>query len=484
MTPRPLIIALCGLLLATPLTGTAAQELSLEEAVLMSLRSNRELRMQQLQPQLRQTFEEVEQSLFDARLFAEAGYGAEQGQTLSPGVAGLVESDTSQWYLQGGLRQEFATGTTFEAILSHNQRDIDNPDNLHQWRAGIGINQALLQGRGSQVNLVRVEQARLDTDISRNELRGYTQALVANVESLYWEYALASRQVEIYEQSLEVARVQLRQTTDRVEVGAMARTELAAAKAEVARRQQELIDARSRMRVLATDLTRLMGLEHTAEPPLPQQPTLPAVYLDTLEEHITFGLQQRPEIREARLRQQRGELEVTRTRNGLLPRLDLFVTLGKSGYADSFGSALDEMGGDDYDATIGLRLSYPLENRSSSAQHRAATISQHQVDLSLENLNQLVAADVRKAYLEVDRSREQIEASAATLELQEEVLRAEMEKFEAGTSTALLVAQAQRDLLAARIQQARSIADYRRALVELYRLDGSLLQRRGIELET
>jgi len=72
--------------------------------------------------------------------------------------------------------------------------------------------------------------------------------------------------------------------------------------------------------------------------------------------------------------------------------------------------------------------------------------------------------------------------SSATVALQEEVVRVEEEKFRVGKSTGLLVAQAQRDLLVSQIAHLDAIVDYRKALIALYRMDGSLLERRGILL--
>jgi outer membrane protein TolC len=51
-----------------------------------------------------------------------------------------------------------------------------------------------------------------------------------------------------------------------------------------------------------------------------------------------------------------------------------------------------------------------------------------------------------------------------------------------GASTALLVAQAQRDLLISSIAEVRAIINYRIALVRLYLAEGSLLERRGVSL--
>jgi outer membrane protein TolC len=82
--------------------------------------------------------------------------------------------------------------------------------------------------------------------------------------------------------------------------------------------------------------------------------------------------------------------------------------------------------------------------------------------------------------VEANRLKEQVAATAATRRFQEETLRAETEKFRVGKSTALLVAQAQRDLLQSQIAEVEAVVNDLKALVELYRQDGSLLERRGI----
>jgi outer membrane protein TolC len=59
-------------------------------------------------------------------------------------------------------------------------------------------------------------------------------------------------------------------------------------------------------------------------------------------------------------------------------------------------------------------------------------------------------------------------------------VRSETEKFRVGKSTTLLVGRAQRDLLSAQIDEIRAVVGHLNGLVELYRLEGSLLERRGI----
>ena len=98
----------------------------------------------------------------------------------------------------------------------------------------------------------------------------------------------------------------------------------------------------------------------------------------------------------------------------------------------------------------------------------------------MDNLSQLIEVDVRSAYLEIARSQEQVAATSATRRLQQEKLRSETEKFRIGKSTSLLVAQAQRDFVASQISQVQAVVSFLKALIEIYRLEGSLLERRGI----
>ena len=171
---------------------------------------------------------------------------------------------------------------------------------------------------------------------------------------------------------------------------------------------------------------------------------------------------------------------MVQTKNGLLPRLDLFLTLGKSGYSDSFGSSVSDISGDSYDLLLGLGLEYPLFNREAQARHRRSLLQKDQAQKALDNLAQLVELDVRQAYVEVERTRQQIEASTATRLLQEEKLRVETEKFKVGRSTNFFVAQAQRDLLLSRISEVQALVDHLKARTEFYRLEGTLLTRRSI----
>ena len=460
-------------------------KISVKDAILIALENNRSLVVERLNPSIRQTFEEQEQALFDPTVEAEVSASRNDIKSLNPSGS-YTEGSVNNIY-QGSIsfKEFFPTGTFVEAGAITNTTDSNlYNDPFSSTRLGLSVTQSLLRGYGTNVNLARLRQSQLETEITQYELRGFSESLLAQVETTYWDYALSQRQIEIVEESLKLAKQQIAETEEMIRVGAMAEAELAAAQAEVAAQQQGLINAKSTMESTRLQLLRLLNPPGQTlwdrDVTLVHPPTLPEIKLDKVEAHVALAIQMRPEMNQARLNIQLENLEVVRTKNGLLPRMDLFIILGKTGYSDSFSGSVNDITGDSYDAMAGLNFQYPIFNRDARAQHRRAILRQDQAEMALDNLKQLVELDVRNAYIEVNRTKEQISASSATRKFDEEKLRIETEKFRVGKSTSFLVAQAQRDLLVSRIAEVQALTNYLKALINLYRLDGSMLVRRGI----
>lgn len=467
-------------------TGAGPLTIDIPKAILLALEHNASLAVERVNPEIQRTVVDEERAAFEPVLSGNVAPRRSVADRLSRAGSGIDRSTTVD-SLTGtvSLTKPFASGTTVGLSGSTSYTDSSlYSDTFTSTRLGVTVTQALLRGLDLQANLARVDQARLDTRISEYELRGFTEILVAQVESTFWDYALAQRQIEIYTNSVTLAEQQLAETRERIKIGRLAETELAAAQAEVALRRENLINARSTLNTLRLMLLWQLNPSKTiqwdADVVLEYQMTLPTATLDGVEPHVQVALRMRPDLNQARLQIKRGDLEVVRTRNGLLPRLDLFIDLGKSGYANAFSDSVQDLDGRSYDATAGLQFELAPSNRGARAQHTRAKVTQHQLRQALENLTQLVQVDVRTAYGEVNRTCEQITATTATRTFQEEKLRAETEKFRVGRSTSILVAQAQRDLVASQIAEIQAVANSLKALVNLYRLEGSLLQRRGV----
>jgi outer membrane protein TolC len=459
-----------------PPTGPVA--VTVTDSVLMALANNQALVVQRYATPIKRTAEQTQWAAFDPDLTATAEYG----RTKSLKALGSPFSSSQTGSLDVGLSQFFPTGTTVS--LDGSVQGVGPGNEFYTTRLGLSVTQAILRGYGPDVNLANVREARVDTLSTEYQLRGFAESLVATVEETYWNYVLAQRNIEIFNQSLKLAEQQLSETNERIKVGKLAEIERAAAEAEVALRREALINARSTLDKTRLQFLRLLNPAApdfwTRDVAAQTLPVVPEVKLEDVASHVQVALRMRPDLNQARLQVQRGDLEIVKTRNGLLPQLDLFATLGKSGYSGTFGRSVEHMDEDAYDLLVGVTFEYPPINRSAKAADQRARLTRHQSYEAVGNLAQLVQVDVRSAYLEVTRSKEQMAATAVTRKLQEEKVRAETEKFRVGKSTTLLVAQAQRDLLQSQIDEVQAVVSYLNAMVEFYRLEGSLLQRRGI----
>jgi outer membrane protein len=460
-------------------------DLSVEQVILLALRNNQDLRVRQIKPVLARTFEKIERGVFDAEFFADLEFTADKSsETAQTDDRAVIEENDHAAVV--GLRQKLPFGTTVEASIEQDSSDSDRDIEEQTARMGLSVTQSLLRGFGPAVNLVKVWQAELNTAATIYELRGVTEALLADTETAYWNYVLAKQKIDIFEHSLAIALQQLDEIRQRIEVGILPRIEEAAAHAEVARREQGLIDARSKLEENRLRLLRLINLggdgqldfqiNATSESHVDPEP------ITDLADRLQLARKSRPDLNEARLRLKQNRLEIVMTRNGLLPKLDLFISIGKTGYGESFSDSFRNMDENTHDFTAGIRLSHFLGNRQAEARDLAARASWQQSSEAVENLEQIVDLDVRLAVNEVERTRQQIAASKATRILQEETLKAEKERFDVGASTALLLAQAQRDLLASSISEVEAVVNYRQTLVALYLVESSLLDRRGVLL--
>ena len=454
-----------------PEAGPPVLSLSLREAVLSALENNPSVAARRLAARGVETGQRLERGAFDPQLSA----GIRGSRDSGGGAAGSGEAGVSLNLPTGTLVSAGASAARTPGAAADSSVGLD-----------VTVTQSLLRGGPVQgAGLVGIRMARLDAFSSRHEFRGFAESLVFSVESAYWARYLAERQLEIYRESLRLALQHLDNTRRRIQVGVLPELDLAAAEVEAALRREALIGAEGRAETARLQLLQLAsprtGDFWDAPVELTDRPAEPEPRLDEVKAHVELGLRSRADLAQARLAREKGELEVVRTRNGLLPRLDFFIALGAAAYDQDFGSAAEKVFNRGPRLSGGLTFSFPLGNNAAAARAEKAAASRAQADEALRNLERLAELEIRTAYVAVERSRSQIAAVAETSRLQEEKLKAETEKYSVGRSTSYAVSLAGRDLLEARLGEAQAVVGYLTALLALYRAEGTLLQRRGIE---
>lgn len=382
-------------------------------------------------------------------------------------------------YLPTGT-QVFLTGTA-----NWSDTNFTDEEYLGSWAAGV--NQALLRGAGPAVNLALLRQAQNRAAQSRYALRDEILETVGQVETAYWELVLTRELLRIREFGVRLAVEQLEVNTNLVEVGRAVEGIVMSAAAEVATRRADLVDAQAAQRQQTLDLVRLLNPEAAEpdevifEPVDPPEVAKVDVFPDVSEE---LGLMYRPELAQARLELANQDLEVVRTKNGLLPRLDAFASYGRTSLGEDWSGARAFLDEDDFDNyRYGLEVQVPILNRAERARYTRARLSQAQAESSIDNLELVISTVIHKAAVNVERWWQRIGATWEAVQARREELRVIQDRYSVGLATNLDVLEVQRFFIAAQVEEATARVRYIQALVALYRAEGTLLDRRGIALD-
>jgi len=366
----------------------------------------------------------------------------------------------------------------------------------------LGITQPLLRDFGRLPTERGIFVARIDSDISRESFESQVADILQQVERAYWNLVEAKEQLVVAQESLQLANDLDHRNRIQVEVGTLAPIELVQSEATIALRQEDIITAAANLRDAGDELLRLLNLPDAMAQGLEIEPlTKPStdkVDID-VEQAIQTALDQRTEVRTQRLTVQRLEIDSKYRQNQKLPSADLRLGYDSSGDAgtgpvalpgggtrivstdlnDAFSTAFNR---DFIGWTIGLTVSYPLQNRTARANSAIADLALDRGKTQLDQVELGVTTEVRAAARRVSTAAQQIESARATSRLQQRNLEAEQKRYENGMSDSFRIAQIQNDLTAARSREVTAVTNYRIALVDYYRSIGNLLEQDRVEL--
>ncbi|MEX0323770.1 MAG: TolC family protein [Puniceicoccaceae bacterium] len=462
--------------------------ISLEQALLIALENNNTLRIERLDPQITRLGEDIARASFDPTLSGNLNYRADN-DNYSNGQQRSAADVT----FGAGLSQRLPTGgrITVDVDAKRDESTATNADNkFHTDSVGaeIKITQFLLEGRGLDVNLAAIRKARLNTAISEQQLRRYVETLIYNVTVSYWDLFLEQQKLKVFQESYELAMQHQREVEVFILNGKRPEIELATVQAEVSSRRERLVKARGAIDKQRLGLLSIMNYHSIAPNGWDEQVFPSDIPEQTYEapadvqSYVEVALLKRPEIRESEMKLQREQIDLVVTKNGLLPKLDFFITLGNTDYSDAFTNGENRDSDEQY-LIAGLNYSFGIGRRAEKARYRQDLMYEEQSQLALQNLKDSVNREIRRSYTDCLTNLESIEATSATLALRRQSLKNQQIKFEHGNATNNAIANAQRDLLQAEINHTEAMVDYVLSRMRLHYLDGSLIERMGYVVE-
>jgi outer membrane protein TolC len=368
------------------------------------------------------------------------------------------------------------------------------------------MNLPLLNGFGNTVTTEQLVLAQNEYEISKTDLEQQAETTLEIVEGAYWDVVAARRALDIAILSLQRAEDLLELNRKKVEVGTLAPIEITQAEAGVASQEEGVIVAEANLEDAEDELRRLLAIPESdsmwnMEIRNSTTPVFEEIEID-VEEAIDIALTERPSVRSAEQTLENRMLNERVAKRQVRHNLDFSAQYNPQGVSLDIERITDDAGnvvlpeenadlqesiarignGDVYNWSARVTYSVPIGNRAAKATYARARISREQAQANLNNEEQTVRVEVRRAARAVESGIKRVQAAQKNVELQEKKLDAEQKKFDNGMSTSFEVLTFQNDLADAQLSEIRARLDYIKALAALERAKGTLLEARGLEL--
>jgi outer membrane protein TolC len=428
-----LVGASVGALRALGQVNSPGEGLTLVDAVEIALRRN---------PLTRAT--SAGRELADAELS-----DARSGRLPALVTAGSFTRSNNPVFVFGSLLEQGRFGPTNFQIDS-----LNYPDAINNFRTSVTLRFPVFDQRETQTRIAtaRIQQQQADQQTSLVE-----QQIRFEVIKSYYGLLLTREKLRVAVEAVKTAEADVKRARDLVETGVAVQSDVLAARVQLSQFRQQQIQMTGELVTTIASLNVALGLPLDT----PQQPSAELVdrrfTVDAVDLLFSQALQNRPDYRRAILSAQATTAQVHGARGEWLPRVDAFVSAGRS--SENFMN-----GSGDYAA--GATVSFNLFDAGRKARIARAKASESIANAEQERLANQIHFEVVRAYEQYLAARGRLAVVLEVSAQASETLRIVQDRYHAGitTITELLHAetalvQARSDELAARYDQYLSYAN-------------------------
>ncbi len=413
---------------------------------------------------------------------------------------------------QAGVQGQLETGTQYNINVSQtkvNDSTYINSFNPYYYGSfNISITQPLLKNFLMNDDKRQIELSIVNNDATQASTLATVSTTISNVEDAYWDLLAAWRNVAIQEDALHQTVLQQQSNVRQAKRGAAAPIDAVESSTQVAVYQQNVFSALQTVSELQNQLKSLIVTD-PGDPIwranlVPTSAVLSLPQTPSVESLLAAAMQNRPEVRQAIDAQKQADVNRAYAKNQELPQADLQLTYNGNGFA---GNALPPLGGvfgtatppPYYDGTwgqafanssrfstysAGIQVSLPIGNNTAKGALGVANEQARIAAVQKLGTAERIQYEVRNAVQNYQAALARLFAAREARESAAEVLASEERKFLNGESTTFLINQRQVEFVQNQGLELQAQTDLNKAVVELQRVDGSILRQNGVSLDT
>ena len=300
-----------------------------------------------------------------------------------------------------------------------------------------------------------VNRAREMNIAATHQLERTDQEILFRVVQSYYGVLLATKQLDVAEQSEKTAKSTMDRSQVRYEAGLVVESDLLSAKVRLASREQDLIRAKNNIELARAQLNSAMGV--AVDTPYEPADTLTELTLtaNPLPELEQKALTTRPDLKRIEAQQSAQELSAAIAKSSFGPRLNAFA-----GWEMDNPTLVAGGGGNNWLGGIELQIDLFQGGAKRAALSRERANAEKIAALK-QAANDAVRLEVRQAYYDQDSSRQQVEVARAAIAQAQQTMRIDQDRYDSGLVTIT-------DLLGAEEAARRTQADYWQAIYQFH----------------
>jgi outer membrane protein TolC len=458
-------------------------------------------------------------------------YGPASAPVFTSGPGNIIQHQSGVQY---GVNGQSENGTSYQAGISQSRTfnntlfDAFNP--YYNANLNLSVTQPLLKNAGMNAGKRQLKLAVVNADAGVAQTLVDASNTISQVETTYWSLVAAWRNVAIRAEALNEAIEQQRSNVRLAQRGAAAPIGAVESQTQVSNFQNDLYSALQIVSKLQNQLKNLVA-SNSADPiwaanlvPSTSVQQLPKA--GDLASIVSLGRQNRPEVRQAQDKRLAADIDTAFAKNQSLPQADLQAQYQSNGFAGlltpvpvfissycttprspsnpgtgglglstcptpppntqgTMAWAYHNMWAGYFPTfNIALIVGYPLQGHVARGLRGLASEETTQAKILMQGVYTRIGAEAHNALQSYQSALSKLSAARAGREAAEAVFASEVRKFHNGESTTFLVLQRQLQLAQARGTELDAQTELNESIVELERIQGTILTNNGVNVQT
>lgn len=419
---------LAGLLLLSPSTECAAKQWSLRDCIDYALANN--IKLQKAKIQEYSALEDVKQS--QSALLPSLNLSTSQNMNYTPWPQ-QGRATVADGYVQSSVDKVYYNGSY--SLMG----------NWTVWNGNKNRNNVKL-------NKLAVEQARLDSATTAN-------SVLEQIAQLYVQILYSNEAISVTKESLKTSQTNEQRGKTMVEVGKMSRADLAQLTAQRAQDEYAIVEAESNLRNYKRQLKELLQITNDEEFDVAVPSTTDDMALEAvpaLNDVYTASLEQRPEIKNAKLGIESCDLGIKVAKAGRMPTVSLNagVTTSTSSMGDNaWGTQMKN----NFSLGGGVTVSIPIfDNRQTKTAVNKAKLQKQSYLLDLQDKQTTLYSTIENYWLQAVTNQNKFKAARISTESAQASYELLSEQFKQGLKNTVELMTGKTNLLQAQQNELQS----------------------------